>query len=315
VPCVACDQAGAISASDCSRSGTGTCTCNTGFTGNDCSKCSSLFAGTNCNVQCLTCDSVGGTSYCGRAGNGSCVCKPGYAGKDCALKCGSCDSVGGISSCSSTGNGGCVCKPGFNGSDCSLCVIGKGGSTCSSVCQSCGTLGKSNCSRSNTASCICVQGFSGTNCSHCIGSGCSITSNVEFNYLILIDSKLTLSSSSIIVKSCINFTNTSIIIDATNITHEGFTVLQFDEACSSFENVTYSIVNSNDKIKCPIVQQAENNVKITSSCTTPTSTDFGLSEGRVVAIVFLAIIFIGITAGILLFYYHHKGHIIVHRKR
>jgi len=48
--CPSCDSVGGVS--DCSRSGTGVCSCNANFIGSTCSQCVPGKYGINCNLTC-----------------------------------------------------------------------------------------------------------------------------------------------------------------------------------------------------------------------------------------------------------------------
>ena len=86
----------------------GTCACNPGWTGK------------NCSIMCpkinqLTCNGAG---VCDA--NGICKCTPGYRGADCGNEC----AGGGENPCSGHGkcldDGSCSCSPAWRGADCSI---------------------------------------------------------------------------------------------------------------------------------------------------------------------------------------------------
>ena len=123
---------------NCSGNGTcsditNTCSCNSGYSGPDCSN-----KIISCPGDCT--DSDHGTCNT----DGTCSCKPGFTGSDCSSKTclNNCtDSDHGT--CNSDGT--CSCKPGFTGDDCS-----------SKTCPACG---KHQSCNSKNGTCFCDSGY------------------------------------------------------------------------------------------------------------------------------------------------------------
>jgi len=140
---------------NCSFSGTcdtttGTCNCNTGMTGADCSKKAERVA--PCDFGCVNGDCISGRCMCYKgwigaacdvetchnncSGNGicwevwtgmfQCACQEGYAGNSCEIPAHSCpDSCSSHGKCDAT-NGLCTCDRGFKPPNCALreCELG-----------------------------------------------------------------------------------------------------------------------------------------------------------------------------------------------
>eukprot|EP00906_Rhabdomonas_costata_P038727 RCo054773 len=152
---------------DAGRTGTGVCTCATGFYGTACEL--TCPPGGSLNIPCS------GHGAC----QGYCVCQAGYAGKPCDIECPGVSSgklpCYGQGVCSDTylGDGTCSCNYGYYGSDCT--------GTCSpSASNPC--YGHGLCS-TRTGACTCYRnstaGFwSGTACSECLsgyrGTSCTL---------------------------------------------------------------------------------------------------------------------------------------------
>jgi hypothetical protein len=124
---------------NCSGNGTcdainGVCTCNSGFSGVDCSIKS-------CPNDC---------SNHGRCVNGSCICNPPYSGADCSkIDCppgceahGTCDTSSGI----------CKCNSGYFLKD------------CSKYCDAAKTCNNNGTCDPVTGKCLCVNNYKGENC-------------------------------------------------------------------------------------------------------------------------------------------------------
>ena len=145
--------------------GNGTCTCQTGYSGADCSvtcpggptcsghgtcsngtcACQAGYSGSSCSVTCPGGPTCSGHGTCS---NGTCTCQAGYSGSDCSVTCPGSPACSGHGTCSS---GTCTCQAGYSGSDCS--VTCPGGPTCS---------GHGTC---NNGTCACQIGYSGASCS------------------------------------------------------------------------------------------------------------------------------------------------------
>ena len=154
----------------------GTCTCNQGFGGPDCSTntCPPGYAGPGC----LNCDVAAGYTFdpvkgkcivnrcspqctgsngsCVDASSGICKCNPGYFGQTCQISCKNGATFDNV-------NQKCICASGFGGSDCSMeCKMGtfdihSGKTTIPlplSYCNS--TLGGGSC-MSDTGTCKCIN--------------------------------------------------------------------------------------------------------------------------------------------------------------
>jgi len=121
---------------NCSGNGTcsditNTCSCNSGYSGPDCSN-----KIISCPGDCT--DSDHGTCNT----DGTCSCKPGFTGSDCSSK--TCiNNCSGNGTCNSDGT--CSCKPGFTGDDCS-----------SKTCPACG---KHQSCNSKNGTCFCDSGY------------------------------------------------------------------------------------------------------------------------------------------------------------
>ena len=129
--------------------GTCTCSCDTGFEGNDCSTRSKCFASESGDAGTISCGTDGNVD--GVTGSCTCTCNDGYEGADCrtaskcigtgagsgalgfdaiAAKAGTiaCDlSKGDVTG--TTGNCGCRCHGGFDGAACTVaqaCAAGDG---------------------------------------------------------------------------------------------------------------------------------------------------------------------------------------------
>ena len=130
---------------NCSGNGScsnGICTCNTGF------------SGTNCSTKVCP-DNCSGKGSCS---NGICTCNKGYTGTNCSK-----ESVIPVvpcqDNCSNNGvcnNGICTCNTGFSGANCSIeSVIPV--VPCPDNCSKNGSC--------NNGICTCNNGYTGTNCS------------------------------------------------------------------------------------------------------------------------------------------------------
>lgn len=172
--------------------GTATCTCNTGYTGTDCSECAVGYQDNDedgvCALECDL-DTCSGRGTCSDAsGAATCTCSTGYTGADCSV-CdtgfqdnddnGTCEAECAAGTCS--GNGSCsdasgmavcTCDSGYSGSDCSGCSEGfqdrDGNGVCAPACDTNTCSGNGSCDdASGTATCTCNEGYGGADCSTC----------------------------------------------------------------------------------------------------------------------------------------------------
>lgn len=166
---------------DCGKNGicnllTGSCVCNSGWSGPDCLICDEKFYGPTCQ-SCPYCNDdkfveAWNHGYCndGLNGDGSCICLGVWLGDSCEFcpdgyynyfdrtcricpKCvnGSCDQ--------SSGN--CICNSGWSGTLCSSCADGFFGPNCL-PCPDCGNHG--DCVNGD---CVCDPHWIGTTCNEC----------------------------------------------------------------------------------------------------------------------------------------------------
>ena len=142
----------------------GTCTCNPGATGQDCSQCETGYFGETCQAcpggaatPCSnhgTCDGSGTTG-----GSGTCTCATGFGGiacssclndyypksgpDMCSIQCNTSNCVNGT--CDTNGN--CICNTGWKGTTCEECDTGWTGDSCNN----------------------CKSGYFGATCDPCPG--------------------------------------------------------------------------------------------------------------------------------------------------
>eukprot|EP01012_Entosiphon_sulcatum_P030297 TRINITY_DN3729_c0_g1_i6.p1 TRINITY_DN3729_c0_g1~~TRINITY_DN3729_c0_g1_i6.p1 ORF type:complete len:6116 (-),score=439.75 TRINITY_DN3729_c0_g1_i6:64-18258(-) len=134
---------------DSGATGFGNCTCPSDsvsgyWTGQDCSKCKTGYAGSYCLQLCPgglqnTCSGHGSCDD-GVQGNGSCKCTYGYAGYNCEITClgGSRNPCSGRGSCNAA-DGSCACYGDsefgyWTGSLCDQCLTGWSGPGCKTPC-------------------------------------------------------------------------------------------------------------------------------------------------------------------------------------
>ena len=139
-----------ICPNNCSNKGncnttTGVCSCNQGYSGNDCGTVVPICPGTpKCN----------GRGICNT--NGTCSCNQGYSGNDCGTVVPIClgtPECNGKGTCNT--NGVCVCNTGYSGVDCSSkSCPSTGGLTC---------FGKGLCN-TTTGTCNCIPEYLGDAC-------------------------------------------------------------------------------------------------------------------------------------------------------
>eukprot|EP01012_Entosiphon_sulcatum_P022534 TRINITY_DN274_c0_g1_i5.p1 TRINITY_DN274_c0_g1~~TRINITY_DN274_c0_g1_i5.p1 ORF type:complete len:983 (-),score=72.53 TRINITY_DN274_c0_g1_i5:4552-7500(-) len=171
--------------SACSGHGTcgpkGDCQCTTGFTGTLCDKCAPTYSNF---PSCIPCNATALCNGHGCGTAGQCVCREGWSGLSCekcapgyygpnCVKCPVCYN-GGRCDDSKTGTGKCICSNGFNPSTlCHECKLDPPeayyGSTCSSLCPTCGAFGICKSGVAGDGTCTCRGNFSvATRCQDCL---------------------------------------------------------------------------------------------------------------------------------------------------
>lgn len=145
---------------------TGTCVCDTGFTGVACDVCTAGRYGSTCSNLC-TCQN--GNCDEGVNGTGACDCDDGFQGESCdacdpgrfGAACEACDCVNGTCDQGITGSGACACNNGATGARCDACEDNYFGSTCLPCLCVNGTCADG---AAGDGSCACDTGWSGPTC-------------------------------------------------------------------------------------------------------------------------------------------------------
>ncbi|XP_025159598.1 laminin subunit alpha-1 isoform X2 [Harpegnathos saltator] len=190
--CMPCDCSTLGSSSvQCDKT-TGQCSCNSLFTGRDCSSCIEGYGNVTAGCQECDCD-VGALNGLCDSVSGICRCAPGVVGSRCdhcdmdhygltsdgCNRCG-CSSFGSTSSACDIVSGQCQCKPQVVGRQCNECKIGYWGLASGTGCATCNcdTMGSRNVScHSNTGQCYCKPGVGGSRCDTCLSGHYGFSAN------------------------------------------------------------------------------------------------------------------------------------------
>lgn len=145
----------------------GSCVCSTGFAGPNCASCAPNYYNYPTCQYCLAAATCGGQGTC--TANGTCACDVGFAGSNCS-SCApgyygypNCTFCNAATTCNGNGSctatGACACNPGSTGANCQIDV----NACASNPCQNGGTCTDLP-APSTSYACTCPAGFTGQNC-------------------------------------------------------------------------------------------------------------------------------------------------------